>query len=485
MSLPGDIARYGGLRNSHAAWTLLAATNAPLILATLADLFSEQLEVPVARARIALDTELARLREAGGNYQESASTYLRNWISAGWLRECDAALTLTDAAELALSFARGLEQRVEGTSASHLRIVQEAVRDLAVALSPDVDVRIDALSAQRDAIETQIQRLRGGDVDHLSTEEQCERLREIYHLASTLSGDFRRLEDEIRQMDRRLRMDMIQDDSSRGAVLENLLNEEDALARTEAGRAFTGFFRLLSDDLRTTEFREQLRTILDLAEDDALSPAQRHYLSQLVRELGRESERVLNVRRRTEESLRAYVESNEFRENRAVSRLLTQLEQTAITLRECNVSLREPCPLSLHSGRAEVQSISSLRLRLPEEALEIGELTPREHLSELGEDVLDHLEAIKVLEVATELRVLLQTHGGMSLAQLIKRRPVDGGLEELVACIRVAHAIKAPRDGARERVRVRTREGDTLQAEIPSYLLTAEMFPEHLEELSL
>lgn len=485
MNLPGQLARFSTQRETHPAWRLLAANNAPLILATLGDLFREQLEVPLARAKVALDVELGRLRESGAGYQESATSYLREWIASGWLREQDSLLSLTDAAELALSFARGLDQRVEGTSASHLRIVQDAVRDLAVALSPDADVRIEALTAQRDALNGQIQRLKGGEMEHLSQAEQRERLREIYHLASTLSGDFRRLEDEIRHMDRQLRVDMIQDDSSRGAVLEKLLNEEDALSRTEAGRAFAGFFSLLSDDLRTTEFREQLRAILDLAIEDAVTPSQRHFLAHLVRELSRESERVLNVRRRTEESLRAYVESNEFRENRAVSRLLTQLEQLAIELRDRGVSPRTICDMGLDSGRAEVHSVSSLRLRLPEEALEVGELAVRESLLGPGEDVLDHLETIKVLDIASEIRELLINRGGMSLGQLIEQRPVVGGLEELVACIRVAQAVQAPRDEARERVVVQTREGDFLKADIPSYLLTADMFPAHLEELAL
>ena len=104
-----------------------------------------------------------------------------------------------------------------------------------------------------------------------------------------------------------------------------------------------GFSSLLADDLRTTEFREQLRSILERPAAQRLHSEERQFLNRLVRELSRESERVLLVRRRAEESLRAYVESNEFRENRAVARLLAELERRPSTLRDsaCSAGLSD------------------------------------------------------------------------------------------------------------------------------------------------
>lgn len=485
MSLAGDHAQFSRLRESHPAWRLLSAQNAALVLSTLADVFRDSTEVPMARAKVALETELARLREAGGNYQESSSSYWRQWIDAGWLREQDSQLSLTDAAESALRFARGLEQRVSGASASHLRIVQDAVRDLSVALSPDASTRIEALSAQRDALQAQIDTLQGGTVVTLSDEEQRERLHEVYQLATLLTGDFRRLEDDIRHIDQQLRVDMLQDDATRGSVLEKLLGQEDLLARTEAGRAFEGFFQLLADDNRTTEFREQLRAILDLSIAEALKPRQRQFLARLVRELNRESDRVLKVRRRATENLRAYLESSEFQENRAVSRLLHQLEHAAVGLREQHIPNRRELNLSLNSGSPSLQSISSIRLRLPEEELELGDLQVQQRDSTPSELVLDHLETIKVMEIAGAMKLLLQSQGSLSIGQMMQQRPVQGGLEELVAFLRVAQAVKAPSTAQTESVIVQTREGSRLRAKIPSYLLSADMFPPHLEELAL
>lgn len=342
-----------------------------MILSFLADLYAQTTEVPFSRAKVALEAELPQWKDAGLEIQDSAASYLRQWIASGWLREQDDALLYTDSCEVALRFVKGLGRREQNTTASHLRIVQEAVRNLAIAMDPSADVRIRALQAQRQSIDREIEELSAGVVIQLSAAEQYERLREVYQLASVLTGDFRRLEDDIRKLDQSLRVQMIQADSTRGDVLINLLQQESVLTNTDAGRAFEGFFQLLANDHRTTEFREQLRSILSRPAAEQLHSEERQFLGRLVRELGRESERVLRVRRRAEESLRAYVESSQFRESRAVARLLNELERRAVILRDNGLSLLCRTRVALPSGRAELSSIDSVRLRLPEESLGI------------------------------------------------------------------------------------------------------------------
>lgn len=485
MSVAEHFARFSRLRSMHPAWRLLAADSASLVLSFLADLFAQTSEVAFSRAKVALDAELIRWKESGVDVQDSAASYLRQWIASGWLREQDDVLLCTSACDVALRFAKGLDRREQSATASHLRVVQDAVRDLAIAMSPDADSRIDALEQQRQALGREIEELQAGVVVQLSNSEQYERLREVYQLASVLTGDFRRLEDEIRQMDHDLRVQMIQADSTRGEVLMTLLRRENALADTDAGRAFEGFFHLLADDLRTTEFREQLRGILERSAAQQLHSEERLFLSRLVRELSRESERVLLVRRRAEESLRAYVESNEFRENRAVARLLAQLERGAVNLREAGVSPNRRTHLTLPSGRAEVSSIDSLRLRLPDESLQIGSIEANAGAREPSDAVLEHLETVRILEVAEEIVRLVAAHGPMTLGGVIARRPLTSGIEELVACLRVAQAVRAPRDESTESLLVKGHDGTMLRATIPTYVLTPELLPQHVEDLAI
>lgn len=150
MSFQGLQAKYRRLFQESAAWKLLRADNSPVILAFISDIFSDESEVPFGRARIALNAELEQCRESGiWQTETGAGAYLNQWIRAGWLREMDNQLTKTDASEIALRFCQGLDQRGTGTTASHLRIVQEAVRDFSVAISPNPDERIILLECRK------------------------------------------------------------------------------------------------------------------------------------------------------------------------------------------------------------------------------------------------------------------------------------------------------------------------------------------------
>ncbi|MDX1656115.1 MAG: DUF3375 domain-containing protein, partial [Candidatus Competibacteraceae bacterium] len=339
-------ARFRRLYQEQAAWRLLRADNAPLVLAFVAGLFEDSNEVPFPRARVVLEAELGQWREDGLEVGMDAGAYLRQWIAAGWLRELDDQLSRTDACETALRFCQGLDQRETTGTASHLRIVQDAVRDLTVALSPDPQERLVLLTRQLEQLQREIDDLKVGVVAELSEDEQRERIREVYQLATVLTGDFRRVEDEIRQMDQALRVRMIESQDNRGEVLLGLLEQEALLQSSDAGRAFEGFYRLLCDQNRITEFREQLRALLERPAAGHLSPAQAGRLRRLVRELSRESERVFQVRRRTQESLRAFVESGAHLENRTIGRLLGSLERLAVQFKDGGPGLRTPTRLT-------------------------------------------------------------------------------------------------------------------------------------------
>jgi len=459
MNFQGLQARYRRLFQESAAWKLLRADNAPVILAFISDLFSNESEVPFGRARIALDAELARCRESGlWETETPAGTYLNLWIRAGWLREMDDQLTKTDASEVVLRFCQGLDQRGSGTTASHLRIVQEAVRDFAVAISPNPDERLGLLEYRQAEIQREIDALNAGVVTELSEAQQRERIREIYQLASVLTGDFRRVEDEIR-----------------------------VLASTDAGSAFEGFFQLLCDQNRSAEFRDQLRSILSQPVAEQLTHQQQQFLGKLMRELSRESDRVFKIRRRTEESLRAYIESGAAFENRAVDQLLSQLERLAVGLKDAatdyECELKAPTGLSLPVGTLRINSPDTLRLKSPDDKLDTCDVEEEVNSRSPSAEMLDCLDAVQVKEVAYRIRDTLSREGPMTIACVVSRHPMKSGLEELVAYLRVAKSVGATTLDDKEELEILDKQGVRLKASIPKYLLSADLFPEDIEAM--
>ena len=486
MTFLGDYSRYQRLYAEHAAWKLLRADNAPLILAFFATLFKDENDVPFSRARIMLDAEISRCRELGlWDTETPAGTYLNMWIRSGWLRELDDHLSRTDACDIAVRFCRGLVERNTGTSASHLRIVQEAVRNLSVALNPNAEERIRSLELQKAELQREIDALGAGVVIMLDESEQRERVREIYQLSAILTGDFRRVEDEIRQLDKALRIEIIEEGSTRGEVLLSLMEKEAILAKTDAGAAFEGFYQLMCDQNRTTEFRDQLRSILKTPAAEQLSSQQKQFLGHLLRELSRESDQVFQVRRRTEEGLRSYIESGAAQEVKAVDKLLGKLEQTALALRDADCDLRSQTTLELPVGSINISSPDSVRLRFPDEKLDTENVEEHCNSSKLSDTMLGSLDTVQIREVAHRAQALLQRHGPMTVAGITQIAPIESGLEELVAYLRIAKSVGAAEINDKEQVILKDREGSQLSACIPALLLSADLFPSSVDELAI
>ena len=490
MSFQRLQATYRRLLEESATWKLLRADNAPLILAFMVDLFSNENEVPFGSARMALDAELQKCRELGiWETETSAGIYLHRWIKEGWLREMDDHLTKTDASEVAIRFCQGLDQRGVSTTASRLRIVQEAVRNFTVAISSDVRQRMAILKNQKAEIQREINDLKAGHITELSETRQREGIREIYHLAFGLTGDFRRVEDEIRKLDQDIRLQMIEEGAKRGSVLLSMLEEEDLLATTDAGGAFEGFYQLLCNQNRSTEFKEQIRNILQHLAARQLSPRQQMFLGKLMRELVRESDRVFQIRRRTVRSLRSYIESDAALENRAVERLLGQLERAASELTQGLIQKgrdlkRVNTGIILPVGPIKITSPEKMQLRPPDEKLGGEDIQEQKNFREPSEEMLDYLDTVQIKEVAKRTRDTLLEHGPMTIASVIERHPLHSGLEELVAYLRVAKAVSATCLEEREMVPVLDKDGVRLKASIPKYLLNVNLFPSHLDEMN-
>ena len=99
--------------------------------------------------------------------------------------------------------------------------------------------------------------------------------------------------------------------------------------------------------------------------------------------------------------------------------------------------------------------------------------------------VLDCLGAVQVREIAHKTLSTLREYGPLSIAGVADRNPLQSGLEELVAYLRVAKAVGATALEQKEDVALIDKQGGLLKATIPTYLLTAELFPEDIDELAL
>mgnify|MGYP003495253018 FL=1 len=163
---------------------------------------------------------------------------------------------------------------------------------------------------------------------------------------------------------------MIEQGDNRGQLLKNLFEQENVMLATNAGQAFESFFNLLSQSTHCDELNQQLQFLLEQPIAQYLEPKQKLYLGRLIRELVKESQRIFDIRKRTNESLRSYMESGAIAESARVSRLLQQLEQAAMKLVQQEIPIRQTLDLSLMTGSVQLYSPLSLKIKQPDDLLD-------------------------------------------------------------------------------------------------------------------
>jgi hypothetical protein len=126
-----------------------------------------------------------------------------------------------------------------------------------------------------------------------------------------------------------------------------------------------------------------------------------------------------------------------------------------------------------------------MRLRVPEEQLDILNIQAGENRSDPSVAMLESLESVQIIEVAARMRDTLKENGPMTVGEIIGWHPIEAGLEELVAYLRVAKNVGAAHLEHKEQVVVKDRAGVRIRAAIPCYQLSVRMFPEDLAEVAL
>lgn len=453
-------------------------------LSFIEDAFKESSELEYEKAKAKLDAFIRKLRSAdelspAGN----AQYYLNQWVDAGYLSEIDGNIVKTAACDQALLYASTLDDMSLSTTKSRLSIVQEQIRTLAVETNPDINKRLQYYIEQRDVIDKQIKRLRQGELDTLPEQEIIERLREITLLTEGLPQDFRRLVEEMRKVDRELRENMIQNEANRGHIIEMRLDKEDYLSQSEAGKAFDGFYQLLSDTSQRASINEQVQQIIALPEAQYLTLKQRRGITHLFRILNRESATVRKARKTMSKKLSAYVKSDNLQSQRQISERLNCIEKLGLLLSKNDIRQRTPVGIYLNTGSLEIATPVRLKLSQAQKAINGHDIQVATNDGEISDEMIDSLRSVSMSEIEMRIKATLEKHGkAMTLAAIIDENPLTTGLEELITYVRVAMKVSATEFDDKEEIELERRDGEPVTTRVKTFLVSLGHFKESNDE---
>jgi hypothetical protein len=436
------IATYRRMREQP-LWRLLAADNGPAIIALLQMHLLEgqrSLQASVFHERIGRDLE--ELRSIGYDLPRTAQAYVADWLTAGYLERrfpagaIEEEYELSAAAAGAIRFVTGLvEPRTAATESRLAVVIQQLVR-LAEETDANPQTRIATLLAERDRIDREIEAIRQGRLEMLPDASALERIREITALADDLAGDFRRVRDQFEHLNRDLRERLVDSDTARGEVLEALFAGVDLIAESEAGRTFSAFWRLLVDPEQSSTLEQALDQVLSRPFANQLDSHERRFLLRLTRTLLEQGGMVHDVLQHFARSLKHYVQSREYLEQRRVNQVLKEAQRAALALKD-EIRVADTLEYTLQLTSSRLRSLSQWVLYDPSKqtvasGMNDGEAAPIS-LEAVGELVAQ--SEIDFRTLRENIRSILRERSQASIADVLYEFPAIQGLGSIVGYI--------------------------------------------------
>jgi hypothetical protein len=251
------------------------------------------------------------------------------WVNEQWLFRDNApdntiVYSLTSSALEALDLVQSLARDRALVSESRLTTILDTVRRWALEASPDAQARIDRLTAQIDELQAERDRLAaGGEVSAASDERMLDGYTNLIDLIGQLPSDFKRVEESVLGMHRKILRDFRDEERLVVDVLDEYLDKQDELVNgTPEGRAFDGAFVLLRDDALLLELRENVRVILDHRAAEALDGRDVQEISGAVAVIRQGMRDVLTQRRRLTATLKEHIVNHDALHERELDRVL-------------------------------------------------------------------------------------------------------------------------------------------------------------------
>ena len=391
----------------------------------------------------ALEDELFAIRERLGNtaFPKPALDYLNDWAAndKGWLRKFyrqgtdEPYFDLTPATEKAIAWLATLTERAFVGTESRLLTLFELLKQMSQGSETDPDTRIAELNKRRDEIDAEMARIRAGDIPLLDDTAVKDRFQQFTGLARDLLSDFREVEHNFRGLDRRVRERIALWEGSKGALLEQIMGERDAIADSDQGKSFRAFWDFLMSARRQEELTVLLERVLALPSVVELRPdlrTRRIHYDWL--EAGEHTQRTVA---QLSQQLRRFLDDQAWLENRRIMDVLRTIEGHALALRG------EPPSgefMTIADTTADIEMPMERTLYTPPTKPHIANIALQAGEADGDAGALFSQFVIDKAAMSRHIRHALQERTQITLRELCETRPIQQGLAELVAYLQLA-----------------------------------------------
>jgi hypothetical protein len=424
----------------------LRSPHASLIFSYLYQQFKQQQRITVLYQDLvdSLDTLLDDINaQQPGAFPRNAKNYLDDWSKEQkllriYLGGSDQLLVeLTPDAERTIRWLEELRQRPFVGTESRFRSIFSSLNEIVTNSSTDPDERLKYLRTQQENLQREIDEIvETGAVRPLNETQIRERYLQANENALRLLSDFAAVEQNFRDLARRIQEAALHPDVQKGTVIGEVLDADEALENSDEGRSFRAFWQFLLSPTQKDEFSKLLTTtqqLIQLAEVQ-----QNSILPGLTRRLLIAGQKIVESNQRLAEQLRHMLDEQVIAESQRVRELCATIKHLAfehvqhppnaekfiVMEAEPSVQLFMDRPLWSPSEETQFEAPLNIGAETVIDIAEMAELFNQYYVDE------------SLLEI--QLSNLLETAENVTLSEVLQSYPATKGIGEVLTYLRLA-----------------------------------------------
>lgn len=429
----------------HSSWKLLGADSAPLIISFFHRIFikGNRRTIPASDMIAGLDDYLFHLRRilGDGAYPRQARAYLDEWAGAetGFLRKFypsrgeEAEYDLTPASEKVLEWVGSFTPKQFVGTESRLLTIFRLLKEIVTDAMVDPDAEILRLEMEKEQIERKLANLKAGYYPVKDSTRIRERFLEACETSQRLLSDFRQVEENFRQLDRKTREKITISDSSKGELLDEIFGEQDAINGSDQGKSFRAFWQYIMSPASQEELELLLRQVLDLPDISDLDNGE--HLERIRFKLIDAGERVNETRGQLVEQLRKFLDEQTWLENRRIMEIIRNIEKKAVKIRERppqNVDFTHLDHVKPDMGLPMARGL----FQPPKQIAVNDQVTVGK--GDFKATALYEQQFVDKKELISHIRSSLKGRSQVTLVEICEKFPVKKGLTELLTYLQLA-----------------------------------------------
>ncbi|MEQ8628297.1 DUF3375 domain-containing protein [Ekhidna sp.] len=456
-----SILKVRSLVDSAVTLKLLRTRNLPLIVSFLYREYkqNEQLSIPYQLLILKLADFLEEIQYQDEDeeiktdrlildFEDRSKLYIDRWIDDHYLRNMmdedkkEPFVFLSKHVEKSFQVFELLKEREFVGTESKFKDIFTKLKDIIENANPDKEKRLAELEKRKQAIDEEIRKIKiDGYVRTYEDYQIKSRYDEVNRLANELIGDFKEVEDNFKEITRKIYERQQQADLTKGKLIAETFDALYALRDTDQGKSFYAFWQFMLDDASQSDFQKLTKEVYNVLEDRNIETQSRS-LRKLKILLHQAARKVLDKNNVLADKLSREIVAKEQLESRKVKELISRIRHLAIQLVDQVPSIDNALEIK---GNPEIY--------LPMER-KLGEKPEDNSVVASAEQALINIEDLEDLskiyssdlidkhQLLGNIDDLLLSRSQVSLQEVVNEKGLNKGLAELLAYVTLVNTNK-------------------------------------------